>query len=70
MRLMLFLAGFVGKYYSARACYSCACLPDQIALIDEHFDENLPDNSPLGGVPGWHFYAPNYRNQSGVACIT
>lgn len=26
-------------------------------IIDEHFDQNVPDNSPVGGAPGWHAYA-------------
>ena len=28
-------------------------------LIFEHFDQNVADNSPIGGAPGWHCYALN-----------
>ncbi len=26
-------------------------------LLLEHFDENVPDQSPVGSAPGWHAWA-------------
>ncbi len=38
-------------------CFACLPLPASAAvLIFEHYDQSVPDNSPVGGAPGWRAY--------------